>query len=146
VTVLKENALENLKQLRRLFSLTFSLTAAKLDPETAAIIEENKAQSDGEIIVPAGGFDNLTLLRFSAPFVPLLSFPDKAMPNLERLELRFSILEGVHGIENLRSLTEVHLRIHDKAGENTKMIVEDMATAARGDEKGPRVIVDQYHD
>ena len=32
VTVLKENALENLKQLKNLFSLTFSLTAAKLDP------------------------------------------------------------------------------------------------------------------
>ena len=103
-------------------------------------------QSDGEIIVPAGGFDNLKLLRFSAPFVPLLSFPDEAMPKLERIELRFSILEGVHGIENLKNLREVHLRVHDKAGENTKMIVEDVATAAREDENGLRVIIDQYHD
>lgn len=67
------------------------------------------------------------------------------MPKLERLELRFSILEGIYGLENLTELKEVHLRVHDEAGEVTKLLVHDLATAAREDDKGPRIIVDQYH-
>jgi disease resistance protein RPM1 len=139
VTVLTTDALHRLSKLQKLFSLTFSLTSATQDPE-------NKAHSDEEIIVPAAGFEELKLLRFSAPFVPLLSFPDNAMPKLERLELRFSNLEGMCGIENLKGLKEVHLRVHDKAGDVTKFMVEDMATAAREDDKGPRIIADQYHE
>jgi disease resistance protein RPM1 len=139
VTVLTTDALHRLSKLQKLFSLTFSRTSATQDPE-------NKAHSDEEIIVPAAGFEELKLLRFSAPFVPLLSFPDKAMPKLERLELRFSNLEGMYGIENLEGLKEVHLRVHDKAGDVTKLMVEDMATAAREDDKGPRIIADQYHE
>lgn len=97
VTTLTTDALKQLT----LFSLTFSLNAAKLDPETTAIIEENKEHSDGEIIVPASGFENLKLLRISAPSVPPLSFPEKVLPKLERLELRFSKLEGLYSLENL---------------------------------------------
>jgi disease resistance protein RPM1 len=138
VTVLTTDALHRLSKLQKLFSLTFSLTSAKQDPE-------NKAHSD-EIIVPAAGFEELKLLRFSAPVVPLLSFPDRAMPKLERLELRFSNFEGMYGIENLEGLKEVHLRVHDKAGDVTNFMVEDMATAAREDDKLPRIIVDQYHE
>lgn len=78
--------------------------------------------------------------------MPLLSFTDDAMPKLERLELRFSNLEGMYGIEKLQDLKEVHLRVHDKAGDVTKFIVDDLATAAREDDKGPRIIVDQYHE
>jgi disease resistance protein RPM1 len=139
VTVLATDALQRLSKLQKLFSLTFSLTSAKQDPA-------NTAHSDREIIAPASGFEELKLLRFSAPCVPLLSFPDKAMPKLERLELKFSNLEGMYGIENLEDLKEVHLRVHDEAGDVTKFMVEDMASAARKDDKGPRIIVDQYHE
>ncbi|KAF7049777.1 hypothetical protein CFC21_058259 [Triticum aestivum] len=61
VTALTADALRRLSKLKTLFSLTFSLTAAKPGPETTAIMEENKENSDGEIIVPAGGFENLNL-------------------------------------------------------------------------------------
>ncbi|KAF7082045.1 hypothetical protein CFC21_085926 [Triticum aestivum] len=144
LTVLTTDTLLQLSKLKTLFSLTFSLTSAKVGSETAATTGENKA--GGKIIVPASGFEELKLLRFSAPLVPLLTFPDNAMPKLERLELRFSNLGGMNGIENLQNLKEVHLRIHDKAGGVTKSMVENMATAAREDDKGPRIIVDQYHD
>jgi len=135
VMVLTTDALHQLSKLKKLFSLTFSITSAKQDPD-------NKT----EIIVPDGGFEELKLLRFSSPFVPMLSFPDNAMLKLERLELRFSNLEGMYGIENLQGLKEVHLRVHDKAGEVTKVLVDDMATTAREYDKGPRIIVDQYHE
>lgn len=140
VTALTSDALQRLSNLPKLFSLTFS---AKQDPETAATVVEN---SDGEITVPATGFDELKLLRFSAPFVPLLSFPDNAMRKLERLELKFRNLEGMYGIESLQKLKEVHLRVHDKAGDVTKFVVADMTTAAREDDQGPRIIADQYHE
>ncbi|KAM3393722.1 hypothetical protein ACQJBY_014449 [Aegilops geniculata] len=145
VTALTANALHQLSKLKTLFSLTFSLTAAKQDTETTAIIEENKEHSNGEIIFPAGGFENLKLLRISAPSVPLLSFLEGAVPKLERLELRFSVLEGLYGLENLTELKEVHLRVHDKAGECTKSLVAEMTSAAREDDKGARIIVGQYH-
>uniref|UniRef100_A0A0D9XJ41 AAA+ ATPase domain-containing protein n=1 Tax=Leersia perrieri TaxID=77586 RepID=A0A0D9XJ41_9ORYZ len=147
VTALQAENLKQLSELKTLFSLTFSLTAAKLDPQTAAILEDNKAHTGGEILFPAGGFDKLKLLRFFAPVMPSLSFPEMAMPNLQRLELRFSILEGVYGLHNLqKNLEEVHLRMHDEAGEVTRQIVQDMATTAREDSKSPRIIVDLYHE
>ncbi|CAO2149105.1 unnamed protein product [Urochloa humidicola] len=146
VTVLRLDVLERLSQLKTLFSLTFSLTSSNHDAEIATILEENKAQSDGEILVPAGGFKNLKLLRVSAPVVPQLSFAEKAMPSLERLELRFRILEGLYGIENITFLKEVHLRVHDKAGDVTMSMVQDMADASRKADKDPRIIVDQYHE
>lgn len=145
VTALTTDSLQRLSKLKTLFSLTFSLTAANQDPETTTIIEENKQHSHGEIIVPAGGFVNLKLLRFSSPSVPLLSFRENALPKLERLELRFSMLEGLYGLEHLTELKELHLRVHDKAGEFTKSLVEDMTSAAREDDKCARIIVDQYH-
>ncbi|KAF7005565.1 hypothetical protein CFC21_020683 [Triticum aestivum] len=145
VTVLTVDALHQLSKLKKLFSLTFSLNATTLDLERSTTIEENKEQSDEEIIVLEGGFENLQLLRFLTPSVPLISFPD-SLPKLQRLELRFSTFEGLYGLENLKSLKEVHLRVHDKAGEFTKALVEDMKTAAREDDKHPRIIVDEYHE
>ncbi|VAI41332.1 unnamed protein product [Triticum turgidum subsp. durum] len=144
VTVLTTDALRQLSKLKTLFSLTFSLTSGKVDSETGATTGENKA--DGEIIVPASGFEELKLLHFSAPLVPLLTFQNNAMPKLERIELRFSNFGGMHDMENLQGLKEVHLRMHDKAGEVTKLMVNEMATAATEDDKGPRIIVDQYHE
>ncbi|XP_037482650.1 disease resistance protein Pik-2-like [Triticum dicoccoides] len=145
VTMLTSAVLAQLSKLKTLFSLTFSITASKQDQEITAIIEKNKEHSDGEIIVPAGGFENLELLRILAPSVPLLSFRGNALPKLERLELRFSMLEGLYGLENLKKLKEVHLRVHKEAGEFTKSLVEDMATAAREGNKCPKIIVDQYY-
>uniref|UniRef100_A0A0E0BM98 Disease resistance protein RPM1 n=1 Tax=Oryza glumipatula TaxID=40148 RepID=A0A0E0BM98_9ORYZ len=155
VTALRTDNLRHICQLKKLFSLTFSLTEAKSHPLSTAILEDNKTYSDGEILVPAGGFEKLKILRFSAPLLPILSFQEKAMPSLERLELRFSILEGLFGIQNLESLKEVHLRVNYKAGAVTKSIVENVATAAKKenlptavhkDDKGPIIIVDQYYD
>jgi disease resistance protein RPM1 len=146
VTALSSDALVKISNLKTLFSLTFSLAAQKQDPETAAIVEENKENSNGEIIFLAGGFENLKLLRFSAPFVPLLRFSRDAMPKLERLEVRFSILDGLYGVENLSALKEVHLRVHDEACEFTELMVEGMKTAVKKGDGGPRVITDRYHD
>lgn len=82
VTVLQADNLELLSKISSLFSLTFSFHAAKQDQETAAIVEGNKACSDGVILFPVGGFENLKLLHFFAPYVPQLSFPDGAVPTL----------------------------------------------------------------
>lgn len=131
VTVLRTDNLRSISQLKKLFSLTFSLSGAKPDPLSTAILEENKNYSDGEILVPAGGFENLKLLRFSAPLLPLLNFQEKAMPSLERLELRFRIFEGLFGIQNLEILKEVHLRVNYRAGEVTKSIVQNVATQVK---------------
>uniref|UniRef100_A0A0E0MI94 Disease resistance protein RPM1 n=1 Tax=Oryza punctata TaxID=4537 RepID=A0A0E0MI94_ORYPU len=131
VTVLRTDNLRSISQLKKLFSLTFSLSGSKPDPQSTAILEENKNHSDGEILVPAGGFENLKLLRFSAPLLPLLSFQENAMPSLERLELRFRILEGLFGIQNLKRLKEVHLRVNYRAGEVTKSIVQNVATQVK---------------
>ncbi|KAM0904732.1 hypothetical protein ACQ4PT_017823 [Festuca glaucescens] len=146
VTALTTDALHRLSKLPKLFSLTFSLTLANQDPEIATTIWVNTAHSDGEIVISTGGFEELKLLRFSAPCVPILSFLHNAMPKLKRLELRFSKLEGVYGIENLEDLDEVHLRVHDEAGDFTKFMVDDMAITAREVDKGPRITVDQYHE
>ncbi|CAL4981849.1 unnamed protein product [Urochloa decumbens] len=148
ITALREDALKNLSHLGGLFSLSFSFIAANKDLEfpsenhdaqTAAILEANKAYSDGEIIVPSGGFQNLKLLRFSASMVPVLNFVQNTMPKLERIELCFSILEGIYGIENLNMLEEVHIRVHKEADNFTNSVVEDIRAAVSG-----RVIVDRY--
>ena len=90
--------------------------------------------SDGQIIIPDGGFgNNLKLLRLCAPLVPLLTFSENAMPKLERLEVRFKILEGIYGAENLASLKEVYLTLNDKNGEAmTKYIAEEVRSAMKG--------------
>ncbi|KAF7087027.1 hypothetical protein CFC21_090250 [Triticum aestivum] len=142
LTALRADNLELLSKICSLFSLTLSLNAAKQDEETAAIIEDNKACSDGVIPFPVGGFENLKLLRFIAPYVPQLSFPDGAVPTLERLELRFSNFEGLVGIRGLKNLQQVYIKVQDEASETTELIVKEMATAAREDRQGPRIIFD----
>ncbi|KAL6654378.1 hypothetical protein ACP70R_007843 [Stipagrostis hirtigluma subsp. patula] len=127
VTILRTGTLKLLCELSSLFSLTFSLSAAKLDQDIEYILQKNKSESDGEIFVPAG-FLNLKLLRFFAPLVPKLSFSDNAMPALEMIEMRFEAFEGLFGIETLEKLQEVHLRVNDKADEVTKFLVDDLKT------------------
>ncbi|VAH41005.1 unnamed protein product [Triticum turgidum subsp. durum] len=147
VTALRKDNLHQISKMKALFSLTFSFpfSAEKQDPEIVNILARNKLESDGEIMVPDGGFQKLKLLRFFAPMLPLLSFSENAMPKLERLELRFNMLEGLFGAENLSSLKEVYLRLEDKEGEViTKEIQCEMEGAfKRTEAKTPRIILDQ---
>ncbi|XP_044974362.1 disease resistance protein Pik-2-like [Hordeum vulgare subsp. vulgare] len=137
VTVLWMDTFELLRNLTLLFSLTFSLSAAKQDEAIEDILEKNKSVSGGEIFVPSGGFKSLKLLRFFAPLVPKLSFPKDAMPALERIEMRFEAFEGLFGIDTLDSLQEVHLRVNSAADEITNFIVDDLKAI-----KKPKIIVD----
>ncbi|CAL4982586.1 unnamed protein product [Urochloa decumbens] len=117
VTVLRTDTFKLVKDLPSLFSLTFSLSAAKQNPDKIKdILEKNKSDSDGEIFVPAG-FPSLKLLRFFAPRVPKLGFGDNAMPALDMIQLRFEAFEGLFGIDTLESLREVHLRVNGQAAE-----------------------------
>ncbi|CAL4985908.1 unnamed protein product [Urochloa decumbens] len=117
VTVLRTDTFKLLQDLPSLFSLTFSLSAAKQNQDiTKKILEKNKSESDGEIFVPAG-FKSLKLLRFFAPLVPKLGFGDNAMPALEMIQMRFEVFEGLFGIDTLENLREVHLRVNGHAAE-----------------------------
>ncbi|XBI51477.1 hypothetical protein VPH35_033976 [Triticum aestivum] len=146
VTALRTDNLLLLSKLEALFSLTFSFRAEKQDSETLTILAENKLCSDGEITIPDAGFKSLKLLRFFAPLLPVLTFSKNAMPELERLELRFSMLEGLYGVENLAGLKVVHLTLKDKDGEYmTKEVQHEVETAVkrRTDGKAPKIILDQ---
>nr|UBY07390.1 NBS-LRR disease resistance protein [Dasypyrum villosum] len=145
-TALRSDNLLLLRYLDALFSLTFSFRAEKQDSETLTILAENKLCSDGEITIPNAGFKNLKLLRFFAPLLPVLSFSENAMPELERLELRFSMLEGLYGVENLAVLKVVHLTLEDKEGEHmTKEVQSEVERAVKGrtDGKAPKIILNQ---
>ncbi|KAM3393046.1 hypothetical protein ACQJBY_013959 [Aegilops geniculata] len=144
ITALRTDNLRQLSDLGELFSLTFSFTAQNYDAETLTILSENKLHSRGQIKVPDSGFKSLKLLCFSAPLLPLLSFPRKAMPELERLELRFNLLEGLLGVENLAKLKEVHLTLDDKTRQAvTKKIAGEMENAAKKTKaKAPRIILE----
>nr|QXN65409.1 NLR-type disease resistance protein [Oryza brachyantha]QXN65410.1 NLR-type disease resistance protein [Oryza brachyantha]QXN65411.1 NLR-type disease resistance protein [Oryza brachyantha] len=140
VTVLRTETFKTLHTLHSLFSLTFALSAVKQDQDIIKdIIEDNKLESDGEIVVPGGGFKSLKLLRFFAPFVPKLSFSDKnAMPALEIIEMQFKDFEGLFGIEILENLREVHLKVGNGAEEITKFLVNDL----KNNTEKPKVFVD----
>lgn len=106
-------------------------------------LAENKLHSNGEIRIPDGGFKSLKLLRFSAPLLPLLSFSENAMPELERLELKFKMLEGLFGVENLANLKVVHLTLDGKGGGDiTKRIYTEMKTAVEKNPEKPKIILD----
>lgn len=139
VTVLERDTFKLLCTLSRLFSLMFSLSAARKDLNIVDILERNKSKSDGEIFNPGEGFRSLKLLRFITPLVPKLSFSENAMPLLERIEMRFEAFEGLFGIETLKSLREVHLRVNKQADEITEFIMDDLEDYYT---KKPKVIVD----
>jgi len=125
-TVLGTDNLVLLSKLRSLFSLTFSVSAAKQGPDMAAILEKNRSDSGGEIFLPAGGFSKLKLLRIFVPLLPSINFSRKATPQLERIELRFKRLEGLHGMEKLKTLHDVLLTVDGIGSEPTKSILEDL--------------------
>uniref|UniRef100_A0A0D9W2H5 NB-ARC domain-containing protein n=1 Tax=Leersia perrieri TaxID=77586 RepID=A0A0D9W2H5_9ORYZ len=146
ISVLRTDTLLLLSQLQSLFSLTFSFNNKDQDPYLEEILYKNKSDSNGEIVVPDSGFKNLKLLRFFTPVLPTLIFSEKAMPELERLYMRFKVLEGIFGMETLERLQEVHLGVNDKASKFTKSVLTDLAKAARKYPNKPRVIVDEYYD
>ncbi|OEL15663.1 Disease resistance protein RPM1 [Dichanthelium oligosanthes] len=130
-TTLHTDTLKLLSNLRTLFSLTFSVCAAKHDPDIAAILEMNKSNNRGEIFVPAGGFLKLKLLRIFIPLLPSLNFSKGAMPAVERLELRFKRLEGLHGMDNLESIHDVMLTVDGQSGGTTKLILDELKRTQR---------------
>ncbi|OEL18835.1 putative disease resistance RPP13-like protein 2 [Dichanthelium oligosanthes] len=148
MTLLKEENLSRLSKLKALFSLTFTSSAAQQDQETVTIIEGNRSGPNGEIIVPAGGFLTLKLLRITAPRVPLLCFSKTAMPCLERLELNFSMSEGLLGRDNLVCLKEVHLRLQmKKKNEDENAIqIKDIEGFSSKKDLNPKIIFDQCYD
>lgn len=110
----------------------------------AAILEENKSASGGEIFVPAGGFSKLKLLRIFVPVLPSLTFAKEATPQLERIELRFKKLDGLHGLEVLGMLCDVVLTVDGHASERTKSVLKDLREGKKRSSKYT-FIVNQYH-
>uniref|UniRef100_A0A0D9XU00 NB-ARC domain-containing protein n=1 Tax=Leersia perrieri TaxID=77586 RepID=A0A0D9XU00_9ORYZ len=146
LTSLTTDGLLVLSQLPSLFSLTFSVNAEIQDNSIIKVLQKNVMDSGGKIFVQEGGFDSLKLLRFSAPVMPPLSFLERTMTNLQRVELRFKILEGIYGVENLESLQQVHLRVSQQASESTMVKVSDIRSSVTMHPRKPTMVVDQYYD
>ncbi|TVU19159.1 hypothetical protein EJB05_35295, partial [Eragrostis curvula] len=154
LTSLTTDTLLVLGELPELFSLTFSLdlslSAAKDDQNVDKILDNNTEKSGGKIFVLAGGFRNLKLLRFMAPVLPPLSFLEEAMPELQRLELRFRIVKGVYGLKNLakNNLQQVLLTVSSQASEDVKNLsqIEGLASMIHGEVARPIVTVDEYNE
>uniref|UniRef100_A0A0A8ZYJ1 Disease resistance R13L4/SHOC-2-like LRR domain-containing protein n=1 Tax=Arundo donax TaxID=35708 RepID=A0A0A8ZYJ1_ARUDO len=146
VTSLTTDTLLVLAELPELFSVTFSLDAVKSDPIVLKILHNNTLESGGKIFVLAGGFRKLKLLRFRTPVLPLLSFEDGAMPELERLELRFKMVEGVYGLENLASLQQVLLTVSSQPPEDAKAKASQIKVLASLIPNGPSLVIDEYNE
>ncbi|XP_066313851.1 disease resistance protein PIK6-NP-like [Miscanthus floridulus] len=142
-TALRTDNLKVLSNLGSLFSLTFSISE-KQDPSLGAILQRNKSASGGEIFFPDGEFSKLKLLRIFVPLLPLLNFSRKAAPQLERIELRFKRLEGLHGMDNLIRLEDVLLTVDGKRSEPTKSILDDLKEASVSSKY--TLIVNESHD
>ncbi|KAK3159730.1 hypothetical protein QOZ80_1BG0050350 [Eleusine coracana subsp. coracana] len=143
VTALRTDNLLILSSLNSLFSLTFS-SSKKYNPAIAAIVEKNKFDSGGEIFIPAGGFSKLKLLRIFVPLLPSLNFAKKATPQLEKLELRFKMMEGLHGIDELEILRDVILIVDSQARGETKVRVDCLKKKENPSSKYT-LIVNEYH-
>jgi len=146
LTSLRTDGLKVLSQLSKLFSLTFSINAKGQDSSVLEILQNNAMDSGGKIFVPADGFASLKLLRFSAPVMPLLSFLEGAMPELQRLELQFRLSEGAYGLEYLKSLQQVHLRVSQQASGATKVKEFDIRNSVSMHQKKPTMVVDEYYE
>ncbi|KAF8673371.1 hypothetical protein HU200_048934 [Digitaria exilis] len=100
LTSLRTDSLALISSLPKLCYLAFSVDAEKQCPKLLVILQENASESGGEIFIPCG-FNCLRTLRFSGTGLPLLCFLQGSMPELQRLELRFKMFDGVYGLENL---------------------------------------------
>jgi len=143
---LRTDLLQILSKLPKLCCLTFSMDPAKLYPDFLVNLQENVSESGGEIFVPAGGFDCLHTLRFSGVGLPLFSFLQGAMTWLQRLELRFRMLDGIYGLENLESLHMVHLEVSKQASQVTEEKVKQIEISVEKHPKGPAIICDKYSE
>ncbi|KAG0530568.1 hypothetical protein BDA96_05G197800 [Sorghum bicolor] len=146
LTSLTASALLVLSELPELFALIFTLNSTKKKTSALQIMRRNAVESGGEIFVLAGGFEKLKLLRFVTPVLPPLSFLEGAMPNLESLELKFIMAEGMYGMENLVSLRQVLLTVSSQAPEVAKVKVSQIKTLASMHPKHPSVVVDEYKE
>jgi len=146
LTSLTESTLSTLGGLPELFSLIFILdNSAKKYPSVMKILSKN-AESEGMIFVKPGVFERLKLLRFVTPVLPPLSFLEGAMPKVESLELKFIMVEGIYGLENLASLRQVLLTVSSQAPEVAKAKVSQIKALASMNPKQPSVIIDEYND
>ncbi|BAT14801.1 Os11g0606500, partial [Oryza sativa Japonica Group] len=150
MTSLTTDTLVTLSRLPELFSLIFSLDAANGISNILKTVQKNTLESGGKIFVPDGGFTKLRLLRFTAPVLPPLSFLEGAMPELQRLELRFRIIEFVYGLENLSSLQQVFLTFSSQAPEDAKEKVSQIKGLAskirKADSSNISVVIDEYNE
>ncbi|XP_025876942.1 disease resistance protein Pik-2-like [Oryza sativa Japonica Group] len=151
LTSLKTDTLVVLSSLPELFSLTFSLHAADNDSNALKIIHRNTMKSGGKIFVLDEGFEKLKLLHFAAPVLPSLSFLEGAMPELQRLELRFRMVDYMYGLENLSKLQQVFLTVSSQAPEDTRAKTSHIKQLASMIQKAknspnPSVVIDEYNE
>ncbi|TVU24424.1 hypothetical protein EJB05_26858, partial [Eragrostis curvula] len=145
LTSLTTSTLVVLGELPELFSVTFTLDSEQ-NTSALKILHNNAMESEGSIFVTAGGFKKLKLLRFMAPVLPPLSFLEGAMSELQRLELRFVMTEGLYGLENLISLRQVVLTVSSQVLEGAKAKVSQIKELARMIPNEPRVVVEEYNE
>ncbi|KAF8772310.1 hypothetical protein HU200_005902 [Digitaria exilis] len=149
LTSLTTDNLRILAGLPELFSLIFSLDSTKKDASVLKILRDNTLQTDGIIFVEAGGFIKLKLLCFAAPVLPPLSFLEGAMLGLQRIELRFRMVEGIYGLENLESLQQVLLTISSQAPKDARSKasqIKELASMITGKVNAPSVVLDEYNE
>ncbi|WVZ50596.1 hypothetical protein U9M48_001837 [Paspalum notatum var. saurae] len=146
LTSLMTESLLVLAELPELFSLIFSLDSTKNNASVLKILHDNTFKSGGKIFVPAGGFEKLKLLRFVAPVLPPLSFLEGAMPKLQRIEMRFRMMDGIYGLENLASIRQVVLTISSQAPEDAKAKASQVKELARMIHENVNVVHDEYNE
>ncbi|RCV38953.1 hypothetical protein SETIT_8G184200v2 [Setaria italica] len=146
LTSLAASTLIVLSELPELFSLIFTLDSTKEETSALQIMHKNAMESGGNIFVVAGGFEKLKLLRFVTPVLPPLSFLEGAMSELQSLELKFITMEGVYGLDNLKSLRQVLLTVSSQAPEDAKVKASQIKVLASMIPNGPSVVVDEYSE
>nr|CAB3502983.1 unnamed protein product [Digitaria exilis] len=149
LTSLATDTLMVLAELPELFSLIFSLDSTKKDASVIEILHDNTVKSGGMVFVPSGGFKKLKLLRFAAPVLPPVSFLEGAMPGLQRIELRFRMVEGVYGLEKLENLQQVLLTISSQAPKDARAKashIKELASMINGKVNAPSLVLDEYNE
>ncbi|CAD6256321.1 unnamed protein product [Miscanthus lutarioriparius] len=85
----------------------------------------------------------------ATPVLPPLSFLEGAMPVLQRIELRFIMVEGVYDLENLSSIQQVVLTVSSQAPKDAKEKahqVKELASKIHGKSNALSVVLDEYNE